>query len=130
MITFNEILNNLEDTDKRIIPGIDPIENQCVLYFQDHMIESVEKQFYKITNYSNPPKAANGGANLAGCKIILPNGKSFHALVFHGDLEGWKADIENATTKLNISLGNIINQSSFIVGNLAFNLDDCTIEFY
>ncbi|WP_131667645.1 hypothetical protein [Psychrobacter pygoscelis] len=133
METFNELVSKVDAFENRKIPGTEYIENRSVLYFQDNCKNPIDKQFFTITNFVNPPTANNGAANLVGCVISLPNRKKFHAILIHGDKEdikGWEEDIKTASKSMKLSIGYIENGSLFATGDDTFNLKDCDVSFY
>ncbi|VVE57627.1 hypothetical protein [Pandoraea anhela] len=95
----------LERKDARMIPwsvAVDGTEFPC---FADDGKNKFRKQFRKITELTNPPNAKCGGVNERGCKITLPSGQLFHAISYHGDLDGWRTDIEVGAQALHPLLG-------------------------
>ncbi len=79
--------------------------------------------------FSSPPQATGGGVNERGCKITTKNGVLFHAIGYHGDIEGWRKDIETGARGLHLLLG-VIDGDRFVVSDgESFQLSDCKIEF-
>ena len=113
----------------RQIPGTVAVEGTEIVYFSDDGKNKFCKQFTNLTNYTNPPNATAGGATERGCKIYLPGGQLFHAISYHGDIEGWRKDIEVGAQALHLVLGRI-NGSQFIISDgRVYPLTDCRIEF-
>lgn len=126
--SFNDILHSIEN--ERRIPGLIEIDGEHVLYFKDDNKNSFDEQFYKLTNFSEPINAKFGGVVEGGCSIILPNGVKYHAISFHGDIDGWNKDLEIGSKGLNISLATIKNNKIFIDEGSSFSLDECEVQFY
>jgi hypothetical protein len=91
----------------RTIPGTAAIAGKEFAYFADDGKNTVRKQFDALTQYTNPPYATSGGITSQGCSIALPDGSLFHAIAYHGDIEGWRKDLEEGAKALNVSLAKI-----------------------
>jgi len=118
-----------ERADSRVIPGSIPVEGIEIVYFADDGENTFRKQFSKLTEYTNPPYAKSGGANEQGCKITLPTGETFHAVGYHGDVDGWRKDIEASADARHILLARIRGNDIAISDGRSFPLDKCAIEF-
>ncbi|SMF97945.1 hypothetical protein BSIN_5357 [Burkholderia singularis] len=67
--------------------------------------------------------------NDRGCHITLPDGQTFHAIGYHGDLVGWRKDIELGANGLNVLLARIKDGQFVVSDGRAVSLNDCKIEF-
>lgn len=119
----------IEQRDARVIPGTVPVEGQRVVYFSDDGKNTYRKQFKNLTTCTNPPYAASGGVNERGCKITLPDDLLFHAISYHGDLDGWCKDIEVGAQVFHLLLATIEDDKFVISDGRVFLLADCKIEF-
>ena len=97
----------IEQRDQREIPGLSPVDGTEFLYFEDDRKNKFRKQFKNITCFTEPPNAGSGGVTESGCKITPPSGPLFHAISYHGDLYGWKKDIEAGANGLSLLLARI-----------------------
>ncbi len=86
-------------------------------------------QFKSLTMFANPLQATGGGVNERGCKITTPNGVLFHAIGYHGDIGGWRKDIETGARGLHLLLGMIDGDRFVVKDGESFQLRDCKIEF-
>jgi len=68
--------------------------------------------------------------NLRGCYLTLPDDSIFHAVGYHGDLAGWKQDIETGATEQNIALARIDGNKLVVSDGRVFALSDCKATFY
>lgn len=118
-----------ERQDSRVIPGTVPVEGTEFLYFADDRKNTFRKQFRNLTEYTNPPYAKSGGINERGCKISLPTGDSLYAIGYHGDLEGWRKDIETSALAQHILLAKIQGNHISVSDGRAFPLSECSVEF-
>lgn len=119
----------LERKGERQIPGTVATEGTEVVYFSDDRKNKPRKQFTILTNYTNPPNAKTGGASESGCNIYLPNGQLFHAISYHGDIDGWRKDIEVGAQALHLVLGRIDGNMFVVSDGRVCPLIDCRIEF-
>ncbi|WP_080403364.1 hypothetical protein [Burkholderia ubonensis] len=119
----------LERRDARVIPGSVAVEGTEFVYFSDDGKNKFKKQFKNLTEYTNPPNAVSGGVNDRGCKIALPNGQLFHAIGYHGDLDGWRKDLEAGAAALNLLLARIEGDMFILSDGSSFSLNECKIEF-
>lgn len=119
----------IERKNQREIPGLVVRDGVEVLYFSVDAKASAKKLFKSITNHTNPPIAQSGGANERGCVITVPGEIAFHALSYHGDLDGWRKDIEIGAAALGVVLAKIQSSGIVLGDGRSFSLDQCTIKF-
>lgn len=119
----------IEQSDSRTIPGALAVDGQQVVYFSDDGKNKFRKQFNSITCFADPPSAKRGGVNDRGCKITPPGGPVFYAISYHGDLDGWKSDIEAGAKGLGLLLARIEGERFVISDMRSIPLVDCKIEF-
>jgi hypothetical protein len=113
----------------KTIPGTFAIEGKEFVYFSDDGNNTARKQFNALTQYTNPPYARNGGVTSQGCTITLPDGSVFHAIAYHGDLEGWRKDIEGGAQALHVFLARIEDEQFVISDGRSFSLTSCEVIF-
>ncbi|ODP30902.1 hypothetical protein [Pandoraea sp. ISTKB] len=119
----------LERQDARMIPGTVAVDGTELAYFADDGKNKFRKQLRNIMEFTNPPNAKYGGVNERGCKITLPSGQLFHAIGYHGDLDGWRMDIEAGAQALHLLLGRIKGDNFAVSDGRLYPLSECTIEF-
>ncbi|WP_083251869.1 MULTISPECIES: hypothetical protein [Pseudomonas] len=119
----------LERADARVVPGTDGASTREAIYFSDDGKSKFRKQFKNITCFTEPPNATCGGINEAGCDITPPDGPLFHAAIYHGDLSGWRKDIEEGARGLGLLLARIEGDKFVISDGRSFPLSECKIEF-
>jgi len=86
--------------------------------------------FEKLTTYANPPVAKSGGAITENCRLRLPDGRTFHAVSFKGDLEGWRLDIERSAKAIGLEIGRIVDGHFIPSDGQPISLLDCAIYLY
>ncbi|ATE62062.1 hypothetical protein [Thauera sinica] len=119
----------LERKNARVIPGTDGIPTREAIYFSDDGKNKFRKQFKNITCFTKLPYATSGGVNEAGCDITPPSGPLFHAIVYHGDIDGWRRDIEEGAKGLGLLLARIEGDQFVISDGRLFRLSECKVEF-
>jgi hypothetical protein len=119
----------LERADARVVPGTDGASTREAIYFSDDGKSKFGKQFKNITCFTDPPNATYGAINEAGCDITPPEGPLFHAVIYHGDLSGWRKDIEEGAKGLGLLLARIEGDQFVISDGRSFPLSECKIDF-
>lgn len=119
----------LEQSGSRSIPGLYPRNGAEVVYFSVTAQRNHRKQFRNITSFTNPPFAQYGGVSESGCFIELPDGTFFYALTYHGDLEGWRRDIDEGAKAYGSILARIEGDNLILVDGKSFSLAACKIGF-
>jgi hypothetical protein len=107
------------------VPGTVSIGGKEFVYFADDGKNTVRKQFNALTQYTNPPHAKSGGVTSQGCSIALPDGIVFHAIAYHGDIDGWRKDIEEGARGLHVLLARIEGDQIVTSDGRSFALADC-----
>ncbi|WP_243614555.1 hypothetical protein [Shimia aestuarii] len=100
------------------------------IFFEVQDTREPRNTFRKLTNETNPPNAKSGGVSEYGCSIEAPNGTVFYALTIHGDVEGWRKDIELGAEKLRVALAKLDGEMLVVDRQLEFPLSECTVEFF
>jgi hypothetical protein len=111
------------------VPGTVKREGVDYVYFADDGKRTFRKQFKALTGYTNPPYAKSGGATEEGCTISLPDGSMFHAVEYHGDVQGWSKDIEEGARALQVVLARIEGNRIVTSDGKSFALTECEIKF-
>jgi hypothetical protein len=112
---------------KGIIPGTVPVEGVEIAYFCDGSSEG--ERFHDLTSHSKPRHAQCGGMNERGCSLTLPDGSIFHAIGYHGDIVGWRQDIEEGAAAQKIALARIEADTLVISDGRVVKLSTCTAKF-
>ncbi len=69
------------------------------------------------------------GVNEAGCSITPLDGPLFHAVIYHGDIDGWRKDIEAGAKGMGLLLAQIEGDQFVITDGRSIPLSECKIEF-
>lgn len=125
----NKFGEKIERGDARTIPGVEKIEGSEIIYFSDDGKNTPKKQFNNLTDSVSPRNAQSGGRNDRGCTITIPAGLSFYAIGYHGDIDGWRKDIEAGAQGLGLLLAHIEKDRFVISDGRSFALSECVIKF-
>ncbi|WP_153242535.1 hypothetical protein [Frateuria defendens] len=120
----------IERKSDRVIPGSVDVGGQEVVYFSDDGGDAPRIQFQRLTRRINPPLLKAGGASELGCAIYLPDGLKFHAMSYHGDIDGWRKQISQGAQELGLLTASIKGNGIVISDGREFLLSDCRVEFY
>ncbi|MCH4550769.1 hypothetical protein MK632_34245 [Rhizobium changzhiense] len=119
-----------ERRNARVIPGTQSVDGIEFSYFSDDGKNKFAKQFKNLTRNIEPRAATRGGLNESGCRITPPGGPLFHAIEYHGDVEGWRKDVNTGANGLGLLLARIEDGSFIISDGRSFPLSECLVDFY
>lgn len=107
-------------------PMAQPLGKLC---FSDDGKNKLRKHFKNITCFADPTNVTSGGVNEAGCSITPLDGPLFHTVIYHGDIYGWRKDIETGAKGLGFLLARIEGDQFIITDGRSISLSECKIEF-
>jgi hypothetical protein len=114
---------------EKVIPGTVVRQGREVVYFSDDGTGDVRGQFSRLTKDISPRHAKHGGKTAQGCRLWLPDGTLFYPVSYHGDIEGWRQDIEAGARQLNLKLAKVDGDRIVVSDGRSFPLTDCRVEF-
>jgi len=114
---------------QRTIPGAVNVEGVEHIYIADDGKNDVTSLFKKVTRQITPPLAKNGGAVLEGCKLNLPDGMLFHAIAYHGDIAGWREQIEKGAIALGLATAKVNEGKITTTSGDTYLLSGCEVIF-
>ena len=76
-----------------------------------------------------PPLLKSGGATEQGCTLWLPDGMQFHAMSYHGDIEGWRKQIAQGAQELGLLTARISGDTLLISDGQKIKIAECRVEF-
>lgn len=120
----------IQSTAEIGINGLQGTNDSEVIFFEVPDAEQPAVVFRRLTNATDPPNAQNGGASEYGCSIRTPENGSYHALIIHGDLDGWRKDIELGARQLDLSLAKVCGDTLVLDGDHKRPIADCDVEFF
>lgn len=119
----------VERAGARVIPGSRLPSTAGVIYFSDDGRTRARPQFKALTKFADPPIATYGGISEGGCDIIPPGGPLFHSAIYHGDLSGWRKEVEVGAEGLHHLLAGIEDGVFTISDGRSFPLSECEVRF-
>lgn len=119
----------LERLEDRIIPGVEPIDGQSVVYYQDDKRTTSKKLFMMLFEGLSERRAKFGGSSSGGCSILTPDKELFRAMYYHGDMEGWRLDIEAGARRQGLLLAWFHGECFKLPDGREYSLTDCDVTF-
>ena len=113
---------------QRPVPGTVPVEGTEFLYFESQDEQHFTDVFFNLREYGGGAVPQSGGAVEEGAIIHLPDGRQMFGVSYHGDLEGWRKNIESACEALGLEIGRIEGRAIRLSSGDEIPLKDCTIE--
>lgn len=112
-----------------VTPGTRPGEAEKVRYvsFDSSRNPNPFGLFGEVVERVKPILAKNGGVNETGYVARLPDGSTFYALRYHGDVAGWQAQIEQGAAQLGLLTGKIESDAFVISDGRSYLLSDCAV---
>ncbi|MCB6182037.1 hypothetical protein LIN78_00510 [Leeia sp. TBRC 13508] len=114
---------------EKVIPGTVVREGKEIVYFSDDGTSDFLTQFNRLTKDVSPRHAKQGGRTSQGCRLWLPDGTLFHPVGYHGDVDGWRKDIECGARQLNLLLARVDGDRIVVSDGRSFALADCKVAF-
>jgi hypothetical protein len=111
-----------------VTPGTRPGEANKVRYVSFDRSQNTADLFKSVVRRVNPPIPKNGGVVLDGFIVTLPDGTSFYALSYHGDIAGWQNQIEQGAADLGLFIGRIESDAFVVSDGRSYPLSECKVE--
>lgn len=119
----------IEQRGERGMPGLNPVEGVEFIYYEDDGRSKVKKQFNALLDAAGSINATGGGVVSDNCTIYLTEDRLFHALSYHGDIDGWREAVEAGAKARGLLLARIEGDQFMISDGRTIPLSDCKIEF-
>lgn len=120
-------LLGVKKVDDPSLPGTRPREAGQVIYMILPAGADLVVSFETVTSKVHPPIPKHGGALLKPWVIQTSDGENFYSIYFHGDVEGWRQQIEFGATQLGLNMAKVIDDKFILSGGPTFLLSECTI---
>ncbi len=110
-----------------MLPGTRPQETDRVVYvlLLGH-IDSYDA-FDDVISRASPRIATHGAVLVEDWLVKTPAGETFYPLFFHGDVEGWRQQIELGANKLGLKMAKVEGDKFLVLDGPTFSLSDCYI---
>ncbi|MOA20928.1 hypothetical protein D3C78_1414010 [compost metagenome] len=110
------------------MPGVLPVDGVEIVYYQDDKRTTPKKLFKSFLDGLSFRNAKNGGRASDSCSVLSPDGLLFRVMSYHGDLAGWRKDIEEGAKGLGLLLAKIEGDQFVISDGRSFPLSEYKIE--
>jgi hypothetical protein len=120
----------IERSSGRRIPGSSDVKGQEVRYVSDGGKASFAELFNSLLRSSPAPLPKRGAVVARGCRIRPPGGTFFHAVSYHGDIDGFRQTIEEGAEALNVQTARIVAGKFTLRDGTAYALTECEVDFY
>ncbi|WP_083838985.1 hypothetical protein [Rhodanobacter fulvus] len=127
---LEEILGGkIERRGERELPGLSPVEGVEFHYYEDDGKNKAKKQFNALLDSAGLIEASSGGVVSDSCTIYLSDNRRFHALSYHGDIDGWREAVEAGANARGLLLARIEGDQLVVSDGRSIPLSECKIEF-
>jgi hypothetical protein len=109
-------------------PGTRPGQAEKVRYVSFDRSQNPAELFHDVVRRVKPVLAKNGGVNQDRFIVTLPDGTPFYALKYHGDVAGWRAQIEQGAADLGFLTAKIESDTFVVSDGRSYPLSECTVE--
>lgn len=123
-----QALFGVEKVDAPALPGTRPRDPGKVIYVLLRPGAKMLDSFEEVTAKVNPPIPKHGAALLEHFAITTPNQERFYSIYFHGDVEGWRQQIEFGATQLGLKMAKVQEDKFVVAGGQAYLLSDCAVS--
>lgn len=117
----------VEKVDDPSLPGTRSRDAGRVIYILLQGYADSYEAFDEVTSKVDPPIPTHGAVLVEDWLVETPTDEIFYPLFFHGDVEGWRRQIESGATQLGLKMAEIKDGTFAVSDGQIFLLSDCTI---
>jgi len=117
----------VDKIDDPMLPGTRLRDADKVIYMLLPRGTDPSDAFDEVTSRMDPPLPKNGAVLLEHWVIQTPHGEKFYSLYFHGDVEGWRRQIESGAARLGLKMANVKGDKLLVSNGQSFPLSGCVI---
>lgn len=110
------------------IPGFYEVEGREYRYVSFDGAADVSALFKEVVRKINPPLAVSGGVVNENCSVFMPNGESYFALSYKGDIEGWRAQIQKGAEILGLKIAKISGSNFLLCDGTEVDVSRCKFK--
>ena len=118
-------LFGVEKFDEPRLPGTRAKDPGKVIYIYRQTDTNTSESFDKVVDVIDPPLFKEGAALLEWWLVTTPTGSTFYSVYFHGDLNGWRQQIEIGAKRLGLATARVEDDKFVVSDGSAFLLSDC-----
>jgi len=117
----------VEKVDDPMLPGTRPRDAGKVIYVLLPSGSNESDAFREVTSKIDPPIPKDGAVLLEHWLVRTPSGQNFYSLYFHGDVDGWRKQIERGATELGLKMAKVEGEKLVVSGGPTFLLSECAV---
>ena len=117
----------VEKMDDPALPGTRPRDVGQVIYVLLPPGGEMLDAFEKVTAKVDPPIPNDGAVLHEHFAVRTPQGDNFYSLYFHGDVEGWRRQIELGARQLGLKMAWVKGETFIVEGGSKFALSECSV---
>lgn len=113
----------------RKVPGVTPDPDREVRYVSFAPQTALDDLFHRVLDAAGP-EPSHGGASARNCTLRLPNGESYFALSYSGDVERWREKVEEGAKVLGLKVARFEDGELLIDDGRRIALAELAVRFY
>lgn len=117
----------VEKVDDPALPGTRSRDAGKVIYVFLPKNADPSDEFDRVTSRVDPPIPRRGAVLFDTWLVKTPDGEVFYPLYFHGDVEGWRQQIELGATQLGLKMAKVKGDKFVVSDGPISLLSDCII---
>ena len=118
-------LLGIEKVDDPMLPGTRRRDAGNVIYVFLPPGSDASNAFDVVASKIDPPIPTHGAVLLEHWVIRTPEGQEFYSLYFHGDVKGWRQQIELGANQLGLKMAKVDGDKLVVSGGQTFLLSEC-----
>ena len=120
----------IDKTSGKTVPGTVQVIGRGYLYVSEERFDCPTHWFTSLTKFTPEQRPQAGGVLAPNCRLKLPDGSTFSALSYKGDLVGWRSIIVGNAEHLGLKCATLDGELLKIENGAVWPLAECQIEFY
>jgi hypothetical protein len=113
--------------DDPALPGTRARDPGKVIYVLLRPGAEMLESFEEVTAKVNPPIPKHGAALHEHFAVKTPDQETFYSIYFHGDVEGWRQQIELGAKQLGLKMAKVHEDKFVVSEGPAYLLLDCAV---
>lgn len=122
--------SNAFETNTPSIPGTIDVPGREFVYIGNVEKDNIRNAFFNLMDEVLRGADISGGALVAGCEIIVPDGRKFQAISYKGDLGAWRKRVQLGADSLGFTLAKVEKGCIVLDTGERYELSASNILFY
>ncbi len=114
----------------RNTPGTVPVAGRKFTYIPCDGRDEFEQLFAALSVFDTSPLPASGGILSENAQLITPDGESYFALSYKGDLPGWERLVAEFCREHRLTCASVDRDMFQVDGGVSAPMDQCKILFF